>query len=303
MTKSNHCFLWIILSAIVGVFSNTILFADSKVTITRRFLESRPISRVRDDPATHTRYIPTDIPAVVVSLDDSYISAEVSAVIKEIHVQVGDTVNEGDLLISLDPWQYEAELQTHILTLNQINVQIEYAQTEFKRYSNLKKKNVVSISNFDKVKSQLNVLRAQKKTQEQQIKTTRIKIEKCQIRARFSGIITDRKAQIGSYVMPGSQIIRLTDTENLELSVKINHVDSQILDPNKEYTFLHVTGGIEHARYTVHLRKLLPVLSRDQQHRFQEARFTFVDQTIPMPNARGRFLLREETAGQNQMSN
>jgi len=50
-------------------------------------------------------------PAEVRALNDSSISAEVSAVVHSVHADVGQSVAKGDLLLELNPTDYQLNLK------------------------------------------------------------------------------------------------------------------------------------------------------------------------------------------------
>jgi multidrug resistance efflux pump len=69
------------------------------------------------------------VPASILSLKDALVSAEVSANINRINVDVGDTVKQGDELAHLDCREYDARLEQAQADIETVNAQLLSAQS------------------------------------------------------------------------------------------------------------------------------------------------------------------------------
>ncbi len=125
------------------------------------------------------------------------ISNEVEGLIEKIHVESGQMVNEGDLLVSLNTDVEQADLAS-------LKAQEELAGTNFDRVERMWKKKTVSENEFDSAQSNLKVAQAN-------MKQIQARIAKKTIRAPFAGVLGIRNVSKGQYVAPGSKLFSLQD--------------------------------------------------------------------------------------------
>lgn len=155
-------------------------------------------------------------------------SNEVEGIIEAIHVVSGQTVSEGDLLVSLNDDVEQADLAS-------LKAQEQLASTNFNRVQKMWKKKSVSEGEFDKANSDLQVAQAN-------LMQIHARIAKKSIRAPFSGVLGIRNVSRGQYVAPGTMLFSLQDTGVLftDFSVPEQH-------------FPDIVAGLEvHFRVSAH---------------------------------------------------
>lgn len=125
------------------------------------------------------------------------VSNEVEGVIKEIHIESGQRVELGDLLVTLDDAVEQADLV-------RFKAEEGLAKTLFKRNETMWKKKTISEIDYDNAQSNLRVAEAN-------VRQTEALIAKKAIRAPFSGVLGIRHASTGQYLPPGTMLISLQD--------------------------------------------------------------------------------------------
>ena len=219
-------------------------------------------------------------PAEVLSKQDSFLSAQLSAQIEKIHVEVGDQVAVGDTLVELDCAIYEAQLNTQKAALGEIDVQLNLANDQYRRAKSLNDAGNLGEEGLQLRVTELEALQARRKVQEQQARVAQISVDRCVVTAPFAGVVTERSAQLGALAAPGSALIRLVQLAGPELSARVppaqNFVGQQILS----FEYLNQI-------YPAQLRVVLPVV--DARQRTQEMRLAFPEE-LPPPGAAGRLL-------------
>ena len=135
------------------------------------------------------------------------ILAEVPGKVESIHFQSGDEVIAGELLLSQDSGNEEAQLTS-------ARAQLRLAQSNFDRISSLRSQNTVSESQFETSKQELDSAIANV----QNLETT---LEKKKIRAPFSGKLGIRKVDLGQDLQVGSEIIDLQARDQLKVNFTI----------------------------------------------------------------------------------
>lgn len=205
-------------------------------------------------------------PATVISLNDSLISARISAEIKTIHVQVGDKVQAGQTLVQLDCEDSE-------LGLLNSKAALSLAEKELSRARSLAKTKNLSPQELNRRKTE--------HTQAQVVwKQANLQVKRCRVPAPFTGIITKRLASEGELANPGAPLLQLLDTQHLEVTVQISATDNGKLESAQNF---RLTANGE--SWPLKFRTLLPLVNTSA--RTQEARFIFTDGNA-LPGTAGR---------------
>lgn len=139
------------------------------------------------------------------------VGSDANGKIVSIKFEEGDQVKQGQLLAKVD----DEMLQ---LQLDNAEVGLEGNKNDDNRYSNLAKENAVSGVQVEKTKLGVRSGEIQKKQIQKQIKST-------SITAPYSGVITKKMIDLGSFVGNGSQLFEITDISNLKLTVNVPERD------------------------------------------------------------------------------
>ncbi len=228
-------------------------------------------------------YPQQEVPATVVSLNDSLLSLEVTGIIATIPVQVGQRVEKGTTLLSLDPWSYQNQLQQAQGALEESQSRLELAQRQQERTAQLRKNGQASAEQFDQRATELKTLVAQIEQQQALLHAARERLQRVVLRAPFAGVVSDRTAQVGAYAAPGMPLLRLTDTEHLELSAQIRPDQAVQFDATWQGHFM-----LGEQRYPLQWRTLVAIQSA--QTRTQEVRLLLTGAQKPPPGAVGRLV-------------
>ena len=207
-------------------------------------------------------------PADVQPLNNAEISAEVAAVVKAIHADVGQRVEAGELLIELDSRDYQLNLDQALANLASSQAQMASADAKLTRAQGLVKNDYLSDDSLLDRQTEVAVSNAQIQAGEVAVAIAQRSLEKCRIVAPFDGVVVERMAQIGSYVANGSPLLRVTQTDRFELDAEIPSNVAASLPLADEIRF--VSRG---QAWPLELLRLSPVV--EPQRRSQRARFAF----------------------------
>jgi RND family efflux transporter MFP subunit len=205
-------------------------------------------------------------PATVVSLNDAHLSAQVSAEIEEFMFRAGAIVKEGDLLVSLDCRDLRQSLK-------QAEAALTFNADQFRRIKRLRAQKNASEEQYS---STLNNLQQAEASAE----LARTQVERCSIRAPFSGIVLERLASTGDYASPGTPLVRLLDTESIELDAQVPHILINELEQAAEKSFIYANR-----QYPVRIERIANYV--DTQTAGQTVRLSFTGET-PLPGIAGR---------------
>ncbi len=128
------------------------------------------------------------------------IQPQVSGRITQIHFEDGANLKVGDLLFTIDPRPYEAQLQSAEATLAEKKAVLELAKIQFARYKELLQTNSVSQQDYDQRKNSLDMADAQVQQSEAAVETARINLDYCTIRSPINGRAGQRLVDIGNVV-------------------------------------------------------------------------------------------------------
>jgi RND family efflux transporter MFP subunit len=161
-------------------------------------------------------------PASVVSANRAIVTAEVSALIKEISADVGAAVQKGDLLIRLDDDNARLALAQARATLAALDAQIVQAKQRLRKAQELLEKSFVSDDELTARETDLAVLEANRNAQVVAIQQTQLSLARTRISAPYDATVVERQAQVGSFAMPGSPLITLVQTDRREIDAEID---------------------------------------------------------------------------------
>jgi RND family efflux transporter MFP subunit len=167
------------------------------------------------------------------------LSVKVAGNVEAILVDLSDRVEVGQVVVCLDRTNFElavskasAAFDATKSAASQAKIQLEHAQKEYHRSSNLLVKKVISQSHFDKAetayksarqalataKDQVNQARAALQTARQYLKDT-------EIRSPRSGVVVDRNIEIGQSVAPGAPLLRILDQSKIKADIDLPESD------------------------------------------------------------------------------
>jgi RND family efflux transporter MFP subunit len=207
-------------------------------------------------------------PADVKPLNDAQLSAEVSAVVKAIHADVGQRVSAGELLLELDPRDYQLSRDQARANLASSKAQKDSADAKLDRAQGLVSDNYLSDDSLLDRQTEVAVLNAQIRANEVAVAIAQRSLEKCQVLAPFDGVIVERSAQVGSYVGNGSPLVQLTQVDHFELDAEVPSNQANSLMEADAIRF--VSRG---QTWPLELLRLSPVI--EPERRSQRARFAF----------------------------
>jgi len=139
---------------------------------------------------------------------DARINSDLQGKIVQFYVDAGSVVKKGQALVKLD----DALLN---LQLEAINVQIEGLEKDVKRYQVLTDVDAIQGVKLEKTQMGLKSAKIQRSTLLEKIKKTTIN-------APFSGIVTMKMSEVGSFAAPGVPLLMLTDISELKFTVNVS---------------------------------------------------------------------------------
>lgn len=173
------------------------------------------------------------------------LTAEVTARVRSIAVQEGDTVQEGQLLLRLDPETYNAIIAREEASVrqNRINIDRQRAvvalrKQQYERSQKLATAKLIDQNRLDEDRNQFVVAEADLRSSEEALQRSlavlsdaREQRSKTEIRAPISGRIVSLPIKAGEVAIPstaslaGAQLMKIADVSAIQAEVKVDEAD------------------------------------------------------------------------------
>ena len=150
--------------------------------------------------------------APIEAFAEADVIAKVAGEVREIFVEEGDDVTQGQILARLDGDRLKLEL-------NQSEANLRKLQRDFERNVDLKEKGLISSGDFDKIRYEMEALEAS-------FNLAKLELDYTQIRAPINGVISERFIKLGNTISANEPAFRVTSFDPL---VAYLHV------PEREY--------------------------------------------------------------------
>ncbi len=148
--------------------------------------------------------VPVDVDSIgtVTPISSVALKSRVETTIVTVHFEDGARVAEGDLLFTLDARQIDAQIEQAEGMLAKDQAQLEGAQRDLKRYSDLIGKGATTQVNLDNAKTQADILIGTIKADQSALDNLRVQKSYTLIRAPFAGRISAANVKVGNFVRP-----------------------------------------------------------------------------------------------------
>lgn len=157
------------------------------------------------------------------------LSAEVTGRITSQHrdLEVGAVIRKGEVLCTINERDFQLELETAQARLQSLSRDLALARREFARVSELYRKNRVgTLSTVEKAERSVNGIVNQRVQVQHALELARLHLERCVIRAPFTGRITELNMEVNEYVTPGRKLLTMVDDADLEIEVSLDSRDA-----------------------------------------------------------------------------
>ncbi|ENK3110364.1 multidrug efflux RND transporter periplasmic adaptor subunit VmeY [Vibrio alginolyticus] len=198
------------------------------------------------------------------AVEDTNITAQISGYLKARHFEEGQMVEKGQLLYSIEPSSFEAQVASAKAALAQAKAALKKAELDHTRGKNLLPRGSISQSEFDALTAALLGARAELEAANAQLKLAEVNLSYTQIRAPFSGSISDTKVSTGDLVSPSSGVLTtLVSLDPVHTSFSVSErerlamgMDQVKGDGSAESNRVEVQLELENGQFFEHLGKL-----------------------------------------------
>ncbi len=120
--------------------------------------------------------------------------------ITEVKFSDGARVKKGDVLLSLDPRSLEAQIRQAEGNIARDKAQLEGAERDVRRYTDLVGKGATPVTNLDNAKTQADTFRAAIQADTAVLENLKVQLSYCTVTAAIDGRISAASVKVGNFV-------------------------------------------------------------------------------------------------------
>jgi RND family efflux transporter MFP subunit len=222
--------------------------------------------------AAQSATVPDWLEAVgtVRAAQSAQIASQTMGNIVEIRAQEGDRVQGGQILAVIDDSQSRAATEQSAAAVTAAQKEVSSAESELalaestlKRYQQLYEKKSISPQEFDEIKARSQAAEARRdmaRASEAQasaaLTQSRTSLANTQIRAPFAGVVTEKKADTGTFASPGMLLFTLEDTRSYRLEAIVDESDIRLVRVGEAVPVL--LDSLESAEFRGKVAQIVP---------------------------------------------
>jgi len=178
----------------------------------------------------------------VEALHSAMISTRMMGYITAVHVKVGDAVKQGQLLFSINSTDIVAKRAQTEAAIAQAEAAFQNAEKDFDRYKTLYKNQSASAKELENMTLQYNAAKAGLQAARQMRNEVEAQMSYSNVRAPFSGVVTQKLMDAGSMASPGMPVLAIEGQGSLRISTSVQEADIAAIRPGMEAT-IHISSA------------------------------------------------------------
>ncbi len=180
----------------------------------------------------------------VAAWQEMSLGVELSGIrVAEVHVEVGDRVQRGQVLLRLDARTLEVEARQADAALTRARADLALATADHQRGVALLSRRLISTSDADQLEAALRRAEAQLATAEADRDSAALRLGFATLSAPHAGIISARSIQPGQVVSSGAELLRLIRDGRLEWRGELAEQDLVRVRPGTPVTLAAADGN------------------------------------------------------------
>ncbi|MFO1431675.1 MAG: efflux RND transporter periplasmic adaptor subunit [Candidatus Competibacteraceae bacterium] len=170
-----------------------------------------------------TRSLPQEqiLDGLVEAVNRSTVSAQTAGRVKEILVDVNDTVEQGAPIIRLRDTEQRAGLEQAQAALKEAQARFLEAQAEYNRIKDLYDKKLVAKAQLDTITATQDAAKARLDATQAGVTEAQEQLDNTVIYAPYSGVVLERHIQLGEAVRPGTPLMTGFSPDHLRVVVNV----------------------------------------------------------------------------------
>ncbi|MGM0768164.1 MAG: efflux RND transporter periplasmic adaptor subunit [Pseudomonadota bacterium] len=155
------------------------------------------------------------------SLRSARLSAAVSGLVDDVNVETGTRVSEGDVLIGLDDELAEYQRAAATAEAEEAQARLTEAQRRLQEARSVGAGRNIAATEVSARESEVAEARAALSRLQAERDRISATLRRHRIEAPFAGVVSHRESELGEWVTPGDELLRLVDIDNLRLDFQV----------------------------------------------------------------------------------
>ena len=200
-----------------------LLMAALGMTSPTMAAESERVNEGKVSPVLQQAVAMTEVvPGSVVPDQQAKIASRLMGYIRNLNIQVGQTVKEGQLLFSIDPTDITGQIRQAQSASLQAKAALADAKADYERFSTLYKQQSVTRQQFEKMKLQYEVAQQNVSAAEAGLEQARGQMRYAEVKAPFNGVVVQKLAVAGDLAAPGNPVLILENRQLMSVQVEVS---------------------------------------------------------------------------------
>lgn len=170
------------------------------------------------------------------------VGSQISGIIKEIKVDFNSQVKEGEIIAQIDSSTPQLNVTQAEAELANSKAGAELAAVNAKRADDLRKNELISVSEYEKAMADLHQAEAVVKMREASLKRAQVDVERTTIFAPVSGVVIARNVDVGQTVAASFNTPTLfliaNDLRKMQIDLMVSEADVGGVEVDQEVSFL-----------------------------------------------------------------
>ncbi|MCR9226053.1 MAG: efflux RND transporter periplasmic adaptor subunit [Flavobacteriaceae bacterium] len=155
------------------------------------------------------------------AVNSATLSTRMMGYVESLPVKIGQKVNKGDLLISINNGDLRAKKAQVEASITEATVAFNNAKKDYERFKNLFKESSASQKELDDITARYEMAKARLEAANQMKNEVNSQFTYADIRAPFSGVVTNTYIDAGDMANPGVPLVSVESPGGFEVEAKV----------------------------------------------------------------------------------
>jgi len=168
------------------------------------------------------------------------VGSRVSGIVKKLHANIGDVVQEGQLIAELDPTELRAKYNQAKAALENSLADYRYAELDMKRQESLLEQDFISQNQFDLAEKSFEIKRSQFRQAQANLAYAEVQLNYTRIKSPISGVVASVSTQEGETVaasFSAPTFVNIIDLSRLEIWAYVDETDIGRIEVGQKAAF------------------------------------------------------------------
>lgn len=166
------------------------------------------------------------------AVNSAELSTRMMGFVNKIHVEVGDKVKKGQLLISIQSTDLQAKMAQANAGITEATAAFNNAKKDYNRFNSLFADNSASQKEVDDISTHFEMAKARLEAANQQKREVNSQFSYFNITAPFSGVVTNKFIKNGAMASPGMPLIAVESPGKFEVTALVPESEISQIKPS-----------------------------------------------------------------------